>query len=161
MQTRTLATLLALLLALVPLAVACGGDDGDAGEAAASVETAIDDSLDDDTEDALRAEADRLEKVVDDQVSALGDATSVDDVEQQVADARAELEASAERLDGLDLEPEDEQIRDDLKAAVQRLEGELADVQAAAEDGDLPRALSAASSLSLDELEAEIDRAAR
>ena len=145
------AAMLALTLA------ACGGDEAD--EAIGGAEATIEQALEDD--DVVREEAERLQDVVTTELDDLSSATSVQDVEESVADARAELSESRDRLEDANVSEDVEEQRDELVATIEQLEAELADLQEAAEDGDLMRALDSASGLSVDDLQRELEEATR
>lgn len=153
-----LSTILRLLAAAAVLAVvpaACGGDntEGALGDAEATVQQALED------DEIVRAEAERLEGVVERELDDLASASSTSDVEATAEDVRGELESSRKRLDEAELSADADQRRDELVSAVEQLEGELADLQRAAEDGDLVRTLERASELSIDELQRELAEA--
>jgi hypothetical protein len=112
-------------------------------------------------EQLLRDEARRLERAVADAIAGLRSVGSLDDLEQQTADAADELEEARARIEALDLADEQEGARGQLVEALETLERLVRELQASVADQDPVDALRSAGELSLRELEAAIERIER
>ncbi|HVM69535.1 MAG TPA: hypothetical protein VM204_06835 [Gaiellaceae bacterium] len=154
----SLATTLVCLLALV--GAACGGNDATdaAGTAATQAEGQADTALGDAGTQALLDETTQLDLLIDETIADLRAARSIEDVEEDAQYARDELEAARDRLEALQLEGEAAQRRDDLVREVGELQGELAELDAAVRARDLPAALRGVSTLSIGDVQAELER---
>lgn len=137
----------------------CGGDD--ARDATAPLDAAVESvesAASDERAEALREEARRVDDVLSDSVEDLGDVRSLDSLEEETRAAGDELEAAAERLRALEVDPDQEAARDELADAVAALESDVRDVERAVDDRDLADALREVSSLSVAAVERAVDR---
>jgi len=160
MDGRSLARFAAAAVAALVLA-GCGGDDERGGDGAQAAEEQLETVATPEQERALREEAQRVEDLVEDAIADLRDVRSLDDLEQQADDATQQLEDARARVEDLDLAEEQEAARAQLEDAIETLEREVRQLQSAIADQDPVEALRGASDISLDELQAAIERIQR
>jgi hypothetical protein len=137
----------------------CGGDD--ARDAAGELETgteAVATLTSDERADVLRDEAQRVEDVVTGSVEDLDEVRSLDALQEETRAVGDELADAAERIRDLEVEPAQEEARDELLDAVDALESDVRALGDAVAGRDLTRALREASSLSISAVQRAVDR---
>jgi hypothetical protein len=106
--------------------------------------------------DRLAAEANRIERLLEDRVMALAEIDSLTDVSPQLEGLETELKNAADRLEGLQLSKDLEAPRDGLARALRGLADTLRGVRSDVENLDLGGALDALGNLDLSDAEAAI-----
>jgi hypothetical protein len=160
MDARSLPRLAAAGLAALALA-GCGGDDLRGSDTADTAAEQLDTIATPEQERLLREEARQVEELVESAIADVRDVRSLDDLEEHANAATDELAEARARIEGLDLAEEQEPARRQLVNAVETLEREVRELQAAIADQDPVAALRGAADISLDELQAAIARIQR
>ena len=106
--------------------------------------------------DRLVAEANRIERLLEDRVRALAEIDSLTDVSPQLEGLETDLKNAADRLEGLQLSNDLEAPRDGLARALRGLADTLRGVRSDVENLDVGGALDALGDLDLSDAEAAI-----
>jgi hypothetical protein len=111
--------------------------------------------------DRLAAEANRIERLLEDRVRALAEIDSLTDVSPQLKGLETELQNAADRLEGLQLSNDLMGPRDGLARALRVLADTMRDVRSDVENLDVAGALDALGNLDLSDAEAAIEEIQR
>ena len=160
MDARSLPRLAAAGFAALALA-GCGGDDERGSDAADTAAERVETIATPEQERLLREEAQEVEELVERAIADVRDVRSLDDLDEHADAATDELAEARARIEGLDLAAEQEPARKQLVKAVETLEREVRELQAAIADQDPVGALQSAGELALDELQAAVERIRR
>ena len=160
MDARSLPRLAAAGFAALAL-VGCGGDDERGSDAADTAAEQVETIATPEQERLLREEAQEVEELVERAIADVRDVRSLDDLDEHADAATDELAEARARIEGLELAAEQEPARRQLVEAVETLEREVLELQAAIADQDPVSALRGAADISLDELQAAIARIQR